>query len=82
MEANDMLRGTDDRELDDVLAPKPLHCYRVWMKDGCASLHDAESKGQAKAAAIKLATANVEGCAMTPADKRKATAVDYVDQLD
>lgn len=57
---------------------RPRRCYRVWMKDGYASLHDAESEAIAKAAAIALATKNTEGLAMTPAERRKAITVDYV----
>lgn len=67
--------------LDDVLAPRPRHTYRVWMKDGYASLHTAENEGQAKAAAIKQAAKNCEGCAMTAADLRKGTTVDYAEKI-
>lgn len=58
------------------------HCYRVWMKDGYASLHDAVSEQEARDAAIDVAKKNIQGAAMTSAEKRKAIMVDYVDQLD
>lgn len=55
--------------------------YRVWMRDGYASLHNACSEAEARQAAIELATKNIAGCAMTPREKRQAVAVDYVDCL-
>lgn len=60
----------------------PMHCYRVWMKDGYVSLHDAESEDEAKAAAVELTKKNIEGAAMTPAERRLALTVDYADCLD
>lgn len=56
-------------------------CYRVWMKDGYASLHDAESEDDARQQAIALATKNIQGAAMTSREKREAVTVDYVTNL-
>ncbi len=58
------------------------HCYRVWMKDGYASLHDANDEASAREQAIALATNNTEGAAMTWKERRDACTVDCVDQLD
>lgn len=67
---------------EQFFVERPRHCYRVWMKDGYASLHDAESEAIAKSAAIKLATESTSGLAMSAADRRKAVTVDYAEQLD
>lgn len=56
--------------------------FRVWMKDGYASLHVAASEESAKVEAIKQATENTEGLAMSPYERRKAIEVDYVDCLN
>lgn len=58
-----------------------MHTYRVWMKDGYASLHDAETEDEARKKAIALATKNIEGCAMSKQERKDAVKVDYVDQL-
>lgn len=58
-----------------------MKCYRVWMKDGYASLHNAESEDDAKRQAIELATKNIAGLAMTPRERRLAVTVDKADCL-
>lgn len=59
-----------------------MHTYRVWMRDGYASLHHTETEAEARQEAIDLATKNCRDAAMTKAELRKALAVDYVEQLD
>ena len=58
-----------------------LKTYRVWMKDGFASLQNAESEDDAKAQAIKYFLEGCGGVRMTPAERRKATTVDYAECL-
>jgi hypothetical protein len=58
-----------------------VNCYRVWMKDGYASLVNAESEIEARSKAAEVATNNVDGLAMTPKEKRDATTVERVENL-
>lgn len=58
-----------------------LKTYRVWMKDGYCGLYNAADEAVAKAAAVAEARTNCEGAALTPAETRKAVAVDYVEKL-
>lgn len=60
---------------------KPIFCYRVWMKDGYCGLYNGQNPKQATDKAIAEATVNIKGCAMTPAEKRKAVTVDYFENL-
>lgn len=55
--------------------------YRVWMKDGYASLQTAGSEIEARDLAITQALKNCHGCAMSPGERKAATTVDYVNTL-
>jgi hypothetical protein len=57
------------------------NCYRVWMKDGYASLINAVTEDEAKAEAVRAATATCEGLAMSASEKRAATTVRRVENL-
>lgn len=56
--------------------------YRVWMKDGCAGIYNALSVDEAKAVAFRAALKATKGAAMAPAELKRATTVDYVEQLN
>jgi hypothetical protein len=62
--------------------PNKLRCYRVWMKDGYASLQDAASDQEARDKAIAGAKETIKDAAMTAKDKRDATTVDRCYPLD
>lgn len=55
-----------------------LKCYRVWMKDGCARLVDAKTERKAREIAVSMTAMDIKDLAMTPSEKRRALAVDYV----
>jgi len=59
-----------------------MNTYRIFMKDGYASLQNAETEQEAREKAVAGAKRSCEGCAMTPAEKRKATTVDSVEKLN
>lgn len=59
-----------------------MNTYRVWMKDGYASLHCAETEDEARSAAVKNATTSIDGAAMSPREKRQAVTVDYAEKLN
>jgi hypothetical protein len=52
------------------------------MKDGYASLHSAADEQDAREQAVALAEKNTSGLAMTKSEKRLATKVDYVEQMN
>ncbi len=59
-----------------------MNTYRVWMRDGYGSLHNAETEENAKAAAVAETQRSIEGAAMTPTEKRAAITVDRVERLN
>jgi hypothetical protein len=58
-----------------------MNCYRVWMKDGYCSLHNAANEDEAKRLAVEVAGKSTDGAAMTKTEKREATTVDYLENL-
>lgn len=62
-------------------AATQIHCYRVWMKDGYASLKNGETEAEAREAAIQQAKDNTRGAAMSAHERVEATTVDYVTKL-
>jgi hypothetical protein len=58
-----------------------MNCYRVWMKDGYASLQNADDEDEAKRLAVEAAAKSIDGAAMTRTEKREATTVDYLENL-
>ena len=61
-----------------------MHTYRIWMKDGYARLLNAETEDAARKAAVDMTIKDCEESGMSPKDRdfKRATRVDYVDQLD
>ena len=60
---------------------QPLHCYRVWMRDGYAGLYDAETPAGASTQAVAWATQACAGLAMSPGDRRRAITVRSIEKL-
>lgn len=58
-----------------------MNCYRVWMKDGYAGLYDGETEQGAKDQAVAAAKQSCRGAAMSKAEYRKATTVDYAELM-